>query len=118
MAKRPGTGWEETVLADFSMLRPTANSGAVNGDGDLRHQRFLVECKDEGGDAIKFPYSDLVKIRQQALAHGKQYWMRFFRNGKGDKVVSMNYEFSLMLLQLATETTECPKCKAAIKLDW
>lgn len=100
------------------MFRTTSNSGAVDGDGDLRNKNIIVECKDECGDAIKFPYSHLVKIRQQCRNHNKRYWMRFFRNGRGDKVVSMNYELAEMLMSLASTEIQCPTCCEQFTLDW
>lgn len=118
MAKRPGTGWEETVETDFPMLKRSTNSGAKNGDGDLQHPRFLVECKDEAGNAIRFPHSDLVKIVKQSLNHNRRHWMRFYRNGGGDRVVSMNYELAQQLMEIVSDTLECPKCKTELKIDW
>jgi hypothetical protein len=115
---RKGSGWEEQVLRDFPMLQPTANSGAVFDDADQRHDRFLVECKDEAGEAIRFPYSDLLKIRRQALKHRVPYWLRFFRNGQGDMVVSMDYQLARTLLLIACGTQACPECGCEYKADW
>lgn len=92
MARRPGTGFELWVQEKFGFCR-NSNSGARFGDGDLTEPGgdFIVECKDEGGDAIRFPYSDLLKVRHQAMTWGMGKWVRCFRNGKGDVVVSMDW---------------------------
>ncbi len=115
---RAGQGWEDTVLEDFPMLQGTANSGAVFGDGDARHKRLITECKDEQGDAIRFPYAHLVKIRAQARRHSVPYWLRFYRNGRGDKVVSMPYELARTLMLLATDPITCTNCKHEMRHDW
>lgn len=106
------------MLADFSMVRRTANSGAVFGDGDGRHGRFIIECKDEQGEAIRFPYAQYQKIRSQAWQHRVPHWVRFFRNGKGDRVVSMDYELAKLLLSVACNPLECPSCGTQYKVDW
>jgi hypothetical protein len=115
---RPGSSWEETVYADFPMLQPTANSGAVFDDGDGRNARFLVECKDEGGEAIRFPYAQLLKLRRQAAKHRVPHWVRFFQNGKGDRVVSMDYNLARTLFLIAFGTMTCPECACEYKVDW
>lgn len=90
MTRRPGTGFENWVQEEFGFCR-NVNSGARFGDGDLTEPggEFIVECKDESGEAIRFPYKDLLKVRRQAVDHGRGSWVRMFRNGHGDVIVSM-----------------------------
>jgi hypothetical protein len=114
---REGTSWEETVLRDFPMLQPTANSGAVFDDGDARHGRFVVECKDEGGEAIRFPYNQLLKLRRQAAKHRVPHWLRFYQNGNGDRVVSMDYNLARTLLSIVFGKNICPNCEAEFRYD-
>lgn len=99
------------------MLRGTANSGAVFCDGDATSARIVAECKDGYGDAITFPYTHLQKIKAQALAKRAPYWMRFVRNDRGDRVVSMNYEFAELLMQIAHGKIKC-ECGNELEIDW
>jgi hypothetical protein len=114
---RLGSNWEEEVQRDFPSLRATVNSGARFDDADVRNARVLAECKDESGEAIRFPYSDYLKIVRQARLHRTPYWARFFRNGNGDKVVSINYDFAKLLFTIIFGKITCPDCQAEIKID-
>lgn len=104
MAK-PGIPFEEQIREELDIDKTSLSGGAHDdADGRAPGRRFLCECKDESGDAIRFPYSDLVKIKRQAMKHSQGDWIRCFRNGRGDVVVSMNYELFQQLYEIAKES--------------
>jgi len=118
MARRPGTGLEITVAEKYG-FEGTRNSGAMDGDADLRHKggRFIVECKDRGTEAFSVPGSDLKKMEQQAVLYGDSNWVRFMRNKNGKTIVAMNEELFRLFLDIADGVIVCP-CGKKIKPDW
>jgi hypothetical protein len=120
MSRRKGTGFELEIAELFKFTR-TVNSGARDGDGDLRHPggKFIVECKDDQrAESVSIPGKDLLKMRQQADTFGKGNWVRFTRNAKGMTVVSMNRALFETLLTIADGVIVCPDCKCKMKPDW
>lgn len=111
--------FENWVREELGIER-TSRSGSRHGDGDGRDEsgHFILECKDEGGEAIRFPYSQLLKIRRQSALHGQGNWIRAFRNGKGDVVISMNFELAKQMLEIIKEGVVCPKCETELDIGW
>jgi len=102
---KPGIPFEEAIREELE-LWGTQLSGGKHSDADGREPEgnFILECKDEGGLAIRFPYDQLLKVRHQAMQHGRGNWVRAFRNGKGDVVISMNYKLFKQLYEIAKES--------------
>jgi hypothetical protein len=119
MSTRPGTPWEEAARERYG-FQPTANSGAVHGDADLRHKggRFVVECKDGYGDHISIPKKQLLKMEKQALLFGDGNWARLMRTDNGRVVVAMNERLFETLLSVADGVIVCPDCKTKLQPDW
>lgn len=111
--------FEEWVRSELGLER-TSRSGGRHGDGDGRSVdgHFILECKDESGQAIRFPYTQLLKIRRQALTHGQGNWIRVFSNGQGDVVASMNFELLKQMLAIIQDGVECSSCGTELEIGW
>lgn len=120
MSQRPGTAFEEEIQERFDFSK-TTNSGAVHGDGDLRHDggRFIVECKDDRRhEGMSIPSGDFLKMKQQAALFGDSNWVRFVRRKNGEISVTMNVQLFETMLSVCDGKIVCPECKTRLKPDW
>jgi hypothetical protein len=83
---------EDKVNGILPCFRPTNNSGAVSGNGDLQNDDFIIDCKNiESSGTISINKKELDKVRQQASNYNKA-WMLVHRNKHGDITITLDLD--------------------------
>jgi hypothetical protein len=101
-----GAYLEKKVSGLLPMFKPTNNSGAVSGNGDLQNNDFIIDCKNiESSDTISISKKELEKIRKQAQNYNKS-WILIHRNKSGDITVTLDINDFVEIYDGFTEMLE------------
>lgn len=99
--RRMGDDMEEQIMEELAeaglSFQLTRNSGATNGDGDMKGHGFMVECKYKTSKSHTVRTDEWVAVKQKSETHHLTPLL-LTENEDHERMVHMKYEDFVQML--------------------